>query len=185
MTRKHINRNATCRPARRPVTAAAVAILLTFAAGLAAAEAPGSPPLTLQADHAELDNRTGISVYTGNVQLDRADMHITGDRMEVYTNKNRELKKVIVTGNPATYRGTRPGDKQVVHAKAPRMEYHADPPERIRLLQGGELWRGQDRFKGQTILYTLADEKVKADSGNGNRIHVTLFPEKDKGKGGQ
>jgi lipopolysaccharide export system protein LptA len=162
------------------------AIALLCAGAVAAQGLGGSGPLRLRADQAELDNARGISIYTGNVELTREGVRVTGDRMVVYTDDERELERIVITGDPATYYDERQGQATPVEAEAPRMEYYASGPERIRLLEGATLWQGENRFQGETIVYEPGSERITADSaGSGERIDILLFPQADDGASGQ
>ncbi|PWG65205.1 lipopolysaccharide transport periplasmic protein LptA [Sediminicurvatus halobius] len=155
--------------------------LLLLPATPATAQEQG--PVRLSADRAEVDNRSGTSVYRGDVVLTRGPARITGEVMWVYTNEQRELERVEVEGEPATYRQQPEGDGQLVEAEAPRMEYYASGPERVLLLQGGRLWQGENQVRGETITYFVADERVEAERGadGDDRIEVTVFPEREEG----
>ncbi|MCC5856783.1 MAG: lipopolysaccharide transport periplasmic protein LptA [Ectothiorhodospiraceae bacterium] len=135
-------------------------------------------PITLDADRAEIDNVSGVSVYTGDVVLTRGLRQITGDRMTVHT-RARELDHVVVEGDPAVYTQQPDGDGEILRAEAPRMEYHASGPERIILLDGGRLTQGRNEFTGETIHYNLETEVADArgDKETGRRIRITLFPD--------
>ncbi len=158
---------------------ALLAVLLA-AAPLLEAQTGRQQPITLDADHAEIDNVTGISVYTGDVVLTQGLREITGDRMTVHTRAGgRELDHVIVEGGPAVYTQTPEDGGRLVRAEAPRMEYHATGPERIILLEGGRLTQGRNEFTGETVHYNLETEVVNArgDEETGRRIRITIFPE--------
>jgi lipopolysaccharide export system protein LptA len=162
---------------KRSAMGAALVALLGLVNGTALAAAPVEP-ITLQADHAELDNAKGVSVYTGDVVLTRGELRITGDVMHVYTNAERNLEKVVVEGEPATYRDLPEGETEYVKAEAPRMEYFASGPERVRLLDGAVLHQGQNEFRGETVTYDVAADRVNAESrksGN-DRIRVKIYP---------
>ncbi len=155
-------------------------ILLTCAIASAAAEERGREPVYLDADEAEMDGATGIGTYTGNVILTQGEREITGDVMIVHTREGRELDWVEVEGTPATWRETPAGNGEVIWGEAPRMEYHARGPERIRLLQGAKVEQGRNTFTGETIEYNLETDVVKAlGKDDEERIRVTLFPHED------
>lgn len=167
----------------RPLARLTLTLGLLLAGTAAAQGLGGSGPLRIQADQAELDNARGISTYTGNVELTREGVRVTGDRMVVYTDENRELERIVITGDPATYYDERQGEAVPVEAEAPRMEYYASGPERIRLLEGARLWQGENRFEGETIVYEPGSDRIIADSaGSGERIDVLLFPEAGDGE---
>ena len=152
---------------------------LAFAPGAAALDSDRRQPIDLKADRAELDNAAGVSVYTGDVVLTQGTLTLTGDVMRVYTGDDRRVDRIEVDGTPATYSQLPEGETEYVDAEAPRMEYYARDPERIRLLQGAVLTQGRDRFAAQTIVYDVEADQVTADGDQGQRIHITIYPEND------
>lgn len=142
-------------------------------------------PIKLSANQAEVDNVKGVSVYRGDVVLIQGTLKITGNVMHVYyAPASRELDHIVVEGDPASYRELPEGENEYVHAKAPRMEYYASGPRRIRLLEGATLWQGSNTFRGHQVLYDIEADQVEAHSGKDktNRIHITIYPNQRQGK---
>lgn len=142
-------------------------------------------PITLSADQAEIDNIKGVSVYRGDVVLTQGTQTITGEVMYVYRVPNsRELHHIVVEGHPASYRELPKGEAEYVHAKAPRMEYYAAGPRRIRLLQGATLWQGRNTFHGKQVDYNIEADKVVARSGKSkaSRVQITIYPNQQRDK---
>lgn len=171
--------------------AAGTALLLAWMA--APATVPAAEPIQLDADEAEIDNASGVSVYTGNVVLTRGGRRITGDRMTVHLREDRSeqtLDHVVVEGEPAVYRHTGTEERRPVEAEAPRMEYYAGNPERVILLQGGTLTQGRNTFSGRRIDYNVTADAVDATSdGDGDgqaddeeRVRATFYPEDEDGE---
>lgn len=155
-------------------------VVLLATALPANAQTGSGEPITLDADQAEIDNISGVSVYTGDVVLTQGLREITGYRMTVHTRaRGRELDHVVVEGAPAVYTQRPDGEGDILRAEAPRMEYHASGPERVILLDGGRLTQGRNEFTGETIHYNLETEVVDArgDDETGRRIRITLFPD--------
>lgn len=179
-------------PARRTTMKAREALnnaraLLALVAALVCGQAlalssDSDKPIKLNADEAVLNNATGVGIYRGDVVLTQGTLEVTGDVMRVYTNDQRQVTRIEVEGAPATYRQLPDDESEYVRARAPRMEYYAAGPERIRLLGGATLWQGRNEFKGETIVYNVASESVQADSGqkDDSRIEITLFPNRDQ-----
>lgn len=155
-------------------------LALSVSTAAQALSSDSEKPIQLNADKAQLDNTTGTSVYTGDVVMTQGTLKVTGDVMHVYTNDRHRIERVVVEGSPATYRQLPDGQQQYVRAEAPRMEYFASGPERVRLLQGGKLWQGPNTFTGETIVYDVAKDQVQASSGESgnNRIQITIYPNK-------
>lgn len=159
-----------------------VLVLCLAPAMPSAAQTQRNAPIQLDADHADLDASTGVGVYTGDVVLTQGERTITGDRMTVYTRDGRVLDRVVVEGSPATWRQPSETGDEIV-GEAPRMEYHAGDPERVRLLEGGQVTRGRNVFTGETIEYNLSTQRVQArGEESGNRIRITLFPPEESGQ---
>lgn len=138
----------------------------------------GGEPIYLDADTAEVDNITGISVYTGNVIMTQGERRVTGDRMTVHTRDNQELEKIIVEGRPAVWTEQPGNGGDLLQGEAPRMEYYAAGPERVVLLQGGKVIRGRNTVTGETIEYNLETEVARARGKDSEeRIRITLFPD--------
>ena len=155
---------------------------LTLATMLAVAQAQTAPSdrteaVELAADSAEVDDANGVSMYRGDVVLTRGALRITGELMRVFTDADRQLERVVVEGTPATYRETLP-DAAPRRAEAPRMEYYARGPERLVLLEGGELRQGDNTVTGQTITHYPAENRTVADGdGDGDgRVNVRVLP---------
>lgn len=157
--------------------------LLGLAVGLSMMLAQTAPaqqdPIYLDADTAEIDQSTGVSVYTGNVVLTRGERELRGDRMTVHTDGQRNLSRIEVSGSPAAFVRPQSTEGPAVRGEAPRIEYYAAGPERVVLLDGGTVVRGTDRFSGETIRYDVEADVVDARGGgsDGNRVRITLFPE--------
>lgn len=140
-------------------------------------------PIKLSADQAEIDNVKGMSVYRGDVVLTQGTLKITGEIMHIYyAPDSRELDHIVVEGHPATYQELPEGESEYMHAKAPRMEYYAAGPRRIRLLQGATLWQGSNTFRGKQVIYDIEADQVVARSGKESRIHITIYPKQQRDK---
>jgi lipopolysaccharide export system protein LptA len=138
-------------------------------------------PMRIEADRVELDDATGISTYRGNVKVTQGTLVITGDMMTIYS-KNNEIRKVIMDGNPATYRQRPDGKEQDVRASSRRMEYYTDP-EHIILLKQAEVNQQGDQLRSERIEYDVVNDQVKAGTDHPNeRVHITIQPKNSKDK---
>ena len=135
--------------------------------------------MLIEADRAELDDAKGISIYRGNVKVTQGTLVLTGEVMTVY-NKGDDVDKVIMEGQPATYR-QRPDNKdQDVRAKALRMEYYTDP-EQIILLRQAEVEQQGDLLRSERIEYDVAKDQVNAGTDQPDeRVRITIQPKASK-----
>lgn len=132
-------------------------------------------PMQIEADHAQMDDNKGTSIYRGNVKVTQGTLVLTGDVMTVY-DKGGEVQKVIMDGTPATYRQRPDGKDEDVHAKSLRMEYYTTP-ERIILLKQAEVWQSGDVLRSEKIVYDVVNDLVNAGTQKPDeRVHITIQP---------
>ena len=136
-------------------------------------------PITIEADHAVLDEQKQTSVYSGNVILRQGGIEVNADTITVYA-KDGQLQRIIAEGNPVQYRQHKEQEEDI-HGVSRRMEYEAEI-KRLVLSNGAELWQGKNHFSGERIQYDPNEERVVATSGpNGidegkQRVQITLQP---------
>jgi lipopolysaccharide export system protein LptA len=159
-------------------------LLATLTLPAAALDSDRRQPVQLSARRAEMNNATGVGVYTGAVVLTQGSMRITANKMTVYTAPGGDLSRVVAEGEGenATFRQLPEGQRQYIDARAPYMEYRPQTPGHVLLKGGAVLTQGKNEFTGEVIRYDLRQNTVIAQSAQGSdqRIRITFFPEKEK-----
>ncbi|MCK8516259.1 lipopolysaccharide transport periplasmic protein LptA [Methylonatrum kenyense] len=179
MRRNPSNQNRS--PFRRPAVGAALLLAMLTLGSVATAD-QSRQPIYLDSDTAELDNTTGTSVYTGDVVMTQGVRRVTGDKMTVYTTENRQVRRIVVEGRPAVWIERPAEEGELLKGEAPRMEYHAQGPERVMLFEGGTVTQGRNTVTGETVEYDLETEIAKARGKDSReRTRITFFPEDDNG----
>lgn len=143
-------------------------------------ESDSSQPIYIEADGATYDDNTGVSIYTGNVEVSQGSMLLNSDKLVVYT-ADRKPYKFVATGNPVTFKQTpKPGDEDV-HGKSLTAEYYTDT-ELLVMIEKAVVWQGKDTYASERIEYDRKNTIVKAGqaSSNGKRVHITLHPKEEK-----
>lgn len=142
-------------------------------------DADRDQPITIEADKASLNDKTGFSVYEGNVKLQQGTLIFTGNRMTVQLT-DKKLDVIVLTGNLATAVQRPQGKDTDQHAEASRIEYYAND-ERVILLDKARVWETADEeFRSDRIVINLKTDTVDAGGGgDSGRVHITLQP-KDK-----
>lgn len=141
----------------------------------AALSSDRNQPMNIAADRANIDDKRGISVYQGNVEITQGSLRLTADELTV-TTKNGDIIKSIATGRPATYRQQPDNKPQAIDAEALRIEYFADQ-QKVILLQKAKVKQDGDTFRSDRIHYDIAQDKVNAGDGSpGDRVRITIQP---------
>jgi len=133
-----------------------------------------SQPINIEADRATLNEKTGNSVYEGNVYVQQGTLVLQGSRMTVQLNDNT-IDTLVLTGDPATYRQRPDGKESDQHAEAGRIELYANE-DRIILLENARVWQSGDKeLRSDRIVFDLKSNTVNAGSNKpGDRVHITL-----------
>lgn len=142
-------------------------------------------PINIEADHAQLDDKLGITQYKGRAILTQGTLRIDGDIITFYYDENKKIKKVVAQGKKAKYRQVQKPGETPVKAEALQMEYHAGSQE-IILLGEGVVWQNDSKFSGNHINYDIERNVVDANARPVNvgdkikrtksRVHFIMDP---------
>jgi lipopolysaccharide export system protein LptA len=158
--------------------AAALVMALTLVTGLAhALPDDRDQPIHITADKALRDEKLGVTVYTGNVQMDQGSMRITADILTIY-HVAEEADRIVAEGQPAKMQQQPELDEGMVHAHAAVIEYFRDE-DRVHLQSNARVEQDGSVVSGDSIDYFIEEQLVKADSDQtqeGNRVQVIIPP---------
>lgn len=137
--------------------------------------------IQIKADHAELDEKAGLTTYSGDVELDQGDLRIRADKVVIKT-RNNAVTEVIATGKPASYRDTENG--KPLFAQGSTIHYQL-AKDFIQLIENASLEQDGSVIRSERIDYDLKTRKVKARGDTGNngkpeRVIVTIPVQKGK-----
>ena len=141
--------------------------------------------IEVEANSAERDAKTGITTYTGNVDIRQGSIHISGASVVLKTDENDELTSIIATGGPAHYEQQISGAEDLVQAVGNKINYQVQN-DLIILEQNASVEQKGSIIKGEHIEYDVKSETVRAQgsqkgsSDNSKRISVTIPPSKKK-----
>jgi lipopolysaccharide export system protein LptA len=153
-----------------------LALALMLVSPLAAAlPEDRTQPIQLEASRGQIDQKTGISVYEGNVVITQGSMRLTADTVTIHI-KDNNFQRMEATGNPANLRYKPTADKPEIQGASKRVEYDV-VSAKVIMSGGAKLTQGQDTFSGDRVEYDLNEDKVRArGAGDNGRIQFTIQP---------
>lgn len=152
----------------------ATALMLTPLAASALPE-DRSQPIHLEASRGQLDQKTGVSVYEGNVVITQGSMRLTADTVTI-TVKDNNFQHMVATGAPANLRYQPTADKPEIQGVSQRVEYDV-VGAKVLMSGNARLTQGQDQFTGERVEYDLKGDVVRArGAGDNGRIQFTIKP---------
>lgn len=132
-------------------------------------------PIHITADTAELNDKTGISIYRGDVEMVQGTTILTGDVITIHS-PDRKVNKVISIGDLATYQETTVnGD--IIYAEAEEMLYNR-VESKIELFRRGKVTQQDNVFRSEHIIYFIEEELIDAGTPK-DRVNITILPDSD------
>lgn len=133
-------------------------------------------PVTIVSNKAKVNNKTGNSVFIGDVEIIQGTSRLNADQVDITMTADKKIDIAIATGAPAVYRSKEPGKPEVI-AKADRLEYHANSGK-IFLIGNAVVTQGENVFKGPRIEYDMNTELVTSNgnSSKGGRTQIVIVP---------
>ncbi len=129
-------------------------------------------PIHITADSAELNEKSGLSIYRGDVKMVQGTTILTGDVINVYS-ENDEVDKMISVGELATYQETT-DDGDIVYAESEEM-IHNSAEQKIELFRRGKITQVGNVIRSDYILY-LTEEGLIDTGTKKDRIEITIQP---------
>ena len=161
-------------------------LIIIFIVGLSlyqsawALKSDRTKPIDIKADRVVVNDRQGISHYTGNVLLRQGTLIIKADEVIVHLS-NSKLHKIIINGKPASFEQQPENKQEIVKSKAEQMEYFSQK-EFLILKNNAEVLQGGNRFQGDHIEYDTYNSVVKANKGanSQSRVHAIIQPREEQ-----
>lgn len=130
-------------------------------------------PITGQADSMQMDQKSGIATYSGNVNLTQGSLNIRADIIRVHMDKNNEITKITATGKPAFFVQQPSEDQAVVNASATEITY-SPSDERLLLIENALIEQDGQKLNAPRIDYDLLKEVMKADQVGESRVDIFI-----------
>lgn len=123
-------------------------------------------PIHIEADRAELNQRTNTVVYTGRVRLTQGTLLLEADQLTVTqtsSSEGRSLKSALATGKPAHFSQQLEPQEDPAHGYGRRIDYNAIATT-ITLTDDAKLIREGNNVSGQRIVYNMTTKLINAGS---------------------
>jgi lipopolysaccharide export system protein LptA len=158
-----------------PVIAGVLACLIC--PGATALQDDADQPIHITTDEALRDEKTGRTVYQGNVELVQGTIRIYADRITFY-HVQTEAERIVAEGTPARMQQQPEPDAPLMHAFGDTIEYFRSE-ERLELRVNARVEQDGQLVTGEKIDYFIKDQLVKAastPSDTNSRVKVVIPP---------
>tara|TARA_B110000971_G_scaffold220730_1_gene265222 strand:+ start:21895 stop:22347 length:453 start_codon:yes stop_codon:yes gene_type:complete len=134
-------------------------------------------PLHITADAAQLNDKTGISIYRGNVRMVQGTTIITGDTVTIFM-LQRKVSKMISLGELASYQETA-DDGDILFSEAEEMHFYK-LEDRVELFRRGKITENDSVFHSEHIIYYLDEGLIDAGTKT-DRVEIMIMPNTETG----
>ncbi len=156
--------------------------LVIFCQWAMALQSDSEQPVYIDSNTASFNDKTQISVYTGNVVTKQGSLHINSDKLVVYL-KNGDVDKMVFTGKPAKFRQLPDVGKDEIHGQGLTGEYYPNKNKLI-LIEEAVVSQGNNKSASKLIIYDSKNSLIKAGekSSDAKRVH-SVFKSKAQDTG--
>lgn len=161
--------------------------LLLFALSLAplashALESDRDQPIYVAADKASIDDNSGITIYTGDVDISQGSMILRGERVELRRDAEGNVDQIISDGSPAYFEQQPTEDQAVTVATGEKLDYRV-ADQVLEILGNARVVQAGDEFTGARINYDMNRALVDAygDANSDTRVRMVIQPRSDSG----
>lgn len=132
-------------------------------------------PIDLEADSVDINQATGISVYTGHVIIKQGSIKVEASKVVVYQYANKKRStKFIATGHPVKFRQKIDEKSAVVTATAKQAEYEIDSENLILIGDAYIHQPGKITMQSDRIDYNRVKATVKAGGSAQGKQRVKM-----------
>lgn len=135
--------------------------------------------ITLSADRATYNDKTGVTTYSGNVVIQQGTLKVQADSIVANLNAKREISSITATGRPAKFQQQIHVEKGIAQGQAQKIVYNASTG--ILTLSGGA-YLNQDGaiMRAETLRYSMNKGDVEATGSKSGRVQLIIPPSSQK-----
>lgn len=131
--------------------------------------------ISLEADRATFNEKTGITTYTGNVVIQQGTLKIQANSIVANLNQQSQIKNVTAQGAPAKFQQQMDTKGGLAKGEAKKIIYNAETG--ILSLSGGAfLSQNGATFRGENLTYSMNKGDIEATGGSNGRIKIVIPP---------
>jgi lipopolysaccharide export system protein LptA len=153
------------------------AILSLASLSAVALESDRDQPIYVAADKASINDNTGVTVYTGNVDISQGSMILRGERVELRRDAEGNVDQIVSDGAPAYFEQRPAEDQAITVATGDKLDYLVGK-QILQIIGDAKVVQAGDEFTGARINYDMNKALVDAfsDSKSDTRVRMVIQP---------
>jgi lipopolysaccharide export system protein LptA len=149
--------------------------VMLWAPAAHALESDRDAPVNLEADRATFNQKTGVTVYEGNVIVTQGTIRVEADKVVATLNLDRTIKNVTATGKPARFQQRVSLDKGIVYGSGEQLYYDATAAL-LTLTGRAHLSQDGSSFNSNILRYGMAQGDIEGNGNSQQRVQMVIPP---------
>ncbi len=134
-------------------------------------------PVNIYSNTADLNQKTGVNIFNGNVIITQGTTKITANQLTTYSDSKHQIIKAIAIGTPANYQTLPKVGDNLFQASANTIEY-IPIKHQVILIDNAKLEQNGNMLQSNYIVYNELTQQLITKHYNNNRTTITLEPQK-------
>ena len=141
-------------------------------------------PISLLADLATYNDKTGVTTYSGNVIIEQGTMKINAASIVGNLNANKQISVITATGGPAKFQQQIDAKRGIARGEAQKIVYNAETG--ILTLTGNAfLFQDGASIRGSSLRYSMNKGDIEVSGGSNSkasngRVQIIIPPSGSK-----
>ena len=139
--------------------------------------------ISLLADRATFNDKTGVTTYSGNVEIEQGTMKVYANSIVAQLNKNKQISTITATGSPAKFQQQLDENKGIVRGEAQKIIYNAETGI-LNLIGNAYLYQNGASIRSNTLKYSMNKGDIEASGGSTGtskgRLQIIIPPSTQK-----
>lgn len=159
--------------------------LAVVSVGAFALPSDRNQPISLVADRATFNEKTGVTTYSGNVIIEQGTMKLQANSIVANLNSGRKISTITATGSPAHFQQKTDPAKGPAKGQAQKIIYNAETG--IITLSGNALLEQEGAsIRGANLKYSMNKGDIVAEGtpnktgSEGGRVKIVIPPSSAK-----
>ncbi|RDL45774.1 lipopolysaccharide transport periplasmic protein LptA [Marinomonas piezotolerans] len=133
-------------------------------------------PISIEADKAFFDQKTGVATYDGNVIAKQGSIEIIAEHLTIKTDiATNEFNSLHAKGSPSSFSQTIDEAGSILKATGDTLDYSVTKGE-LEVHDNGFLKRGDNEISADYIHYFIEKDTFNAENRGSGRVNMTLQP---------
>lgn len=138
--------------------------------------------ISLIADRATYNDRTGITTYTGNVVIEQGTLKINAASIVANLNSNKQISTVNASGSPAKFQQQLETNRGIARGEAQKIVYNAETGI-LNLTGNAYLYQDGASIRGNSLKYSMNKGDIEVSGGGSDgsgaskgRVQIIIPP---------